>query len=169
MVLNSVSSSSFLRPAACTIPLLIEHLPFFLHFPHHSYFTIQSAFPFSFSPLPIYLDKNPYHKRESKRPLMTTWHIMPPKKTKNCVLIADGSRTAPPPASAHQHHPPPPILNKETMSSNDYSLAMSLNTAPYPLFGCHPSKPTKALARAYIGDGKQKGKQSPLAPVRLGE
>jgi hypothetical protein len=57
MVLDLVCSSSLLRSAACTIPPLREHLPFFLHFPHHSYFTIRSAFPFSFSSLPIYLGK----------------------------------------------------------------------------------------------------------------
>jgi hypothetical protein len=80
---------------------------------------------------------------------------MPPKKTKDCVPAANGNRTTPPPVSACQHHPPPPVPNKETMSSNDYSLTMSLNTAPYPPFGCHPSKPTKAPACAPIGVGKQ--------------
>jgi hypothetical protein len=103
MVHDTVRPLFLLRPVARTIPPLRGHSLVFPRFPHHSYFNIQSAFPFGFSPLPIYSDKNPHHKRELKLPRMTIHNTMPTKKSKGRAPAANGNRTVPPPLPARQH------------------------------------------------------------------
>ncbi len=132
MVHDTIQPLFLLRPVACTIPPLRGHSLVFPRFPHHSYLNIQSAVPFGFSPLPIYSDKNPRHKRELKLPRTMIHDTMPTKMSKGCAPAANGNRTVPPPLPACQHQPPPPVPTKETMSGADSSLAVSLNTAYYP-------------------------------------
>jgi hypothetical protein len=155
MVHDTVRPLFLLWPVARTIPSLRGHSLVFPCFPHHSYFNVRSAFPFSFSPLPIYSDKNPRHKRELKLPRMMIHNTIPTKKSKGHAPAANGNRTVPPPLPARQHQSPPPVPTKETMSGADSSLAMSLNTAYYNPYGHHSSKSNKTPARSPSGVGTQ--------------
>jgi hypothetical protein len=152
MVHDSVRPSSSLRPLTCTIPMSRDHLPFLLCFPHHSYLSHQSLFPFPFSPLPICTSKNHHHKSALKPPRMTILDTMPTKKTKLRTLANNRIRTIPPSTlTLLTIKSPPKILlvdKTQCVSRLEYSLAMSLTSfpppgnAPYPPVGVHLSEKT---------------------------